>query len=270
MEATGMSYGKYTLGERKTADPNTARKMREVAGFAFTVDPDGDGVIAQSPDVRCRIRTFGDIWALREIFLDGQYRFNHPSDCIVMDIGGNIGLSSLSFAVDPKVRAIYAYEPFTPTYNDLIANLKMNPELASKITPNNYGIAKTNTELEVDYCPTFSSVASISGPLLDTGSRALIRESISLRKASEIVKGVISEHPTLDLIVKLDCEGSEYEIMEELDENELIPSVSAFLIEWHKKGAEPLIARLEKNRFHVLNLGKLGVDCNMLYAARIS
>ena len=60
--------------------------------------------------------------------------------------------------------------------------------------------------------------------------------SIALRNAADIVAPFARRAAAegLDLVVKMDCEGSEFPIFDALQERGLLPSITAMVIEWHK------------------------------------
>jgi hypothetical protein len=58
---------------------------------------------------------------------------------------------------------------------------------------------------------------------------------VSVRDAGEVLGPIIesARERGLDVIVKMDCEGSEYAICESLVRNDLLRHITAFMVEWH-------------------------------------
>jgi hypothetical protein len=75
--------------------------------------------------------------------------------------------------------------------------------------------------------------------------------------------------------MKIDCEGSEYEILDELIASRQLARVGAFLIEWHFRPGKPLPGeladRLADHGFVVHLPGPLPpqADAGMMYACSI-
>jgi FkbM family methyltransferase len=56
-------------------------------------------------------------------------------EAIILDVGANIGVMSLSFAQQARAGHVYAFEPTAYAYQKLLRNLSLNPALAERITP---------------------------------------------------------------------------------------------------------------------------------------
>jgi len=68
------------------------------------------------------------------------------------------------------------------------------------------------------------------------------------------------------IILKIDCEGSEYEILERLNDTGLLPRFDVIMIEWHIKGTAPLRKILHDNNFDILSMGEHNMNIGMMYA----
>ena len=64
-----------------------------------------------------------------------------PQKPVILDIGANIGLFSLSYASIFKDAEIHCFEPVPFIYKYLKRNLKINPNLSRKIQAYNYGMS---------------------------------------------------------------------------------------------------------------------------------
>ncbi len=60
---------------------------------------------------------------------------------------------------------------------------------------------------------------------------------------------IIDQHPGIPIVVKIDCEGSEYEIMERLTNSSMIEKVTLFIIEWHNGLVKDLVASFASSPF---------------------
>jgi len=63
------------------------------------------------------IESTEDIFILSEVFIDKDYNFLSNEELILIDIGLNIGISSVFFSTKSNVKHIYSYEPVPYTYN---------------------------------------------------------------------------------------------------------------------------------------------------------
>jgi FkbM family methyltransferase len=70
----------------------------------------------------------------QEHVTDARY-FSLPADGVVLDVGANFGLMSLSFAQLAPQGKVYAFEPTGYAFAKLMRNLSLNPKLAARITP---------------------------------------------------------------------------------------------------------------------------------------
>ena len=100
----------------------------------------------------------------------------------------------------------------------------------------------------------------LSASVFVFGSKTLERRKNLQNSDNEIIDEKI--------IVKIDCEGSEYEILERLNDTGLLPRYDVIIIEWHYKGDALLRKILNDNNFKVLVREKHvpDSDSGMLYA----
>ena len=77
------------------------------------------------------------------LFLFGHYQkhvthnnlFGLPKNCVVLDVGANFGVTSLSLVSRYPSAIIYAFEPTDYAFEKLNINLDLNPEARSRIKP---------------------------------------------------------------------------------------------------------------------------------------
>ena len=265
---TGQKFGVYTSAERRSPDPNYSRDLRIEAGIETFYNNDEKSLFVRAGSSTFRLCGQILLYTLGEVFKDAIYCFRPTRDCVVIDIGANVGVSSLFFAEMDYVKRVIGYEPFTPTYEEMLKNIALNPETGHKITAVNEGLGKDDATLTVDFCPTHTTVSSVNGPIVNTGNRPLVKESIKIKAAADVIRNVIEQNPSLDLVLKVDCEGSEYEIIDALQAAGLLAKVSIILMEWHVRGAKPLADVLEQAGFACLMPGIQTEKAGMIYAFR--
>ncbi len=190
-----------------------------------------------------------------EVLEHRVYNVITNADACVIDIGMNVGLTSLSFARKPYVREVHAYEPFASTFSRARRNLAANPAIREKIAIHNVGLSDHGGD-ETVYVPATR----------DSGSRATISVAggepitLRLRDAGAELAPIIARARSRarQIIVKMDCEGSEFAIFDSLRRVDLLRRIDVFLVEWHAmfagKTAEDLIAPLVAAGFTVIDL----------------
>ena len=170
------------------------------------------------------------------VFFKHEYSMLPVKDKIVIDIGANIGDSSISFAMRGAKKVI-ALEPFKKNHSFAEKNVEIN-NLSNKITVVLAGCSAKKGHIVLD--PNFkSNVASV---LQDSGSgvKVPLMSLNQIIEQYEIPKGSI---------LKLDCEGCEYDSILSAS-NETLEKFDRILIEYHH-GYKDLLRRLEKCNFTV-------------------
>ena len=109
----------------------------------------GKRIVARYNEIRIYIDSSEDINIFFEIFFTNEYTFISPSDCMVIDIGMNVGIASLAFAENAMVKEVHGFEPFLAPFLRAKQNFDLNPELSRKIKANNYGLSNKNEKLIV-------------------------------------------------------------------------------------------------------------------------
>jgi FkbM family methyltransferase len=229
-----------------------------------------NAVVVTIDGVSFHARSFDDIRFVDEIFFRSTYNFLLGQDCCVIDIGMNLGLVAMTFASKENVKEVYSFEPFPRTYQRACGNLALNPEIASKITAHNFGLADTDGEVTV-----LISDHGDSGCLSIRGSDRGTPERISVRNAATVLRPIIDAARSKGqaIIAKVDCEGSEFPIFDTFEKNGFFADISAFMVEWHRvfegKTQHTLFAPLLRSGFIVFDQsGRTGNG--FFYAVRTS
>ena len=202
------------------------------------------------------INTAEEIFILNEIWNNGCYSFliNSNKPIVLFDVGMNVGFASLFFSSIQAIQHIYAFEPFLPTYQNAIHNINLNAEAIAKITPINVGLSNRDQILEVDYSNEHRGRIGIWGTdLVYEKINQIQKERLELRDFSKTIKPLLEKHTGFDVVLKIDCEGSEYEILESLDIS-LLSNTKCIMIEWHNNGPKVLSDKLNKAGFSLLSL----------------
>jgi FkbM family methyltransferase len=178
---------------------------------------------------------------------------------VILDIGSNIGASILFFREQFPAARIYGFEPHPETFRVLQKNVESLPS----VQVFNYGLGAADATVSfpfdgADFSRFLSKdkTADWSGPLSPT--------SCEVKYAGDVVKNL--GLTKVDLI-KIDCEGSEYDVLTALPPD-LLRDCKWIVGEMHDESAFPLLALLAPHfdldlkkrmfapffRFHACNL----------------
>lgn len=208
---------------------------------------------------------------LYEIFAQQVYVFDFENPSIVIDIGANVGVSALYFAQQPAVKKVFSFEPFPETAAAAHENIDLNPALKSKIHLENFGLSDQEQTLTIDYSFKASQLASIKkGKQIQTNSPDLKPTAILIKKTSEVLIPIFNESEVEKKVLKIDTEGSEYEIIENLNKSDLLKKIDYIMLEWHGEEYRTLVDTLNNNHFEVTvvdqDYSKLFGYTGMIYA----
>lgn len=160
----------------------------------------------------------------------------------ILDIGAHIGAFSVyAHALNPTVK-IFAFEPEERNYQLLKRNLKANN--ATNVMPKNIAIAAQEGQ------KTLHISEDSHNHSLDANAKNII----SSKKVQAASLDKIVEKLTKVDLVKMDCEGAEFEIMPSLSQQSFA-KIDAFTIEYHEyslgNNPKDLKQILERNKFKV-------------------
>jgi FkbM family methyltransferase len=177
-----------------------------------------------------------DAFILKEIFNDICYGLSLPdqNSYILVDIGMNIGLASAYFSTLPQIEKIYGFEPFGPTFKQLMINLERN-KLLDKCVPRNLALGDKSGHTTWHYSPGFKGSSGMH-PLIGFKKEQTPEPEqlpIEIADVAAEMEAILNRHPHKKIIVKMDCEGGEYKIIERLSETGQLERISIFMIEWH-------------------------------------
>ena len=163
-----------------------------------------------------------------------------PDNSIIVDIGANIGVYSVYSSLQGKNNLVYAYEPIKETFDHLAENIKIN-DCQDKIIPFNYGIASKKEKRKMYL------VDSVNNTIIESNSDLPSVEVETITLEDIFVDNSLDK---IDLL-KLDCEGAEYEIFYNLPD-QYFPKIKEIRMEFHglEKGKE-LRAFLETKGFKI-------------------
>ena len=192
---------------------------------------------------------------LTEIFIAQEYNFICNAECAVIDIGANIGIASVFFSQKEFVKKIYCFEPIEDTFKIARENFRSNQ--IDKIQGLfNYGLGGSNRIEKFLFNKNLKGNSGIRGLLSPSYNRSNIESEIrevDIKKASDVLKPIFIENPDLRIVVKMDCEGAEYEIIEDLAKEDILKEIDLIIIEWHDLGSAVLEEYLVNNNFTIFS-----------------
>ncbi|MBC7947017.1 MAG: FkbM family methyltransferase [Chitinophagaceae bacterium] len=253
-------YGKKLL--------STLLKTRDVK----ILDQKAGKLGLQLGQIKCEITSLEELYILNEIFIDGCYNFSVPSNkIIVVDIGMNVGFASLFFAQFDSVKTIHSFEPFAPTFDQALNNFALNDQhIKAKITPHNFGLAADNKEEEWDYDYLRKGDTGLRNSFDTEASKFNItskgKVKVVLKDATAVLDDILANRTTETLVIKIDCEGAEYEILEKLAARGWLSRIDVLMIEWHLKGPESISKLLLQYGFGILSQFPHNKVAGMIYA----
>jgi len=162
---------------------------------------------------------------INEIRQQDQYGLSRMGkfqpDDIVIDIGGHIGIFAIECAINGA--KVLAFEPEPENYQIFLENIKVN-NLEDRITVYNKAISgKEGTSyLYIDD--------------VNPGSHSLVKEYVdhpgdNKIEVNTVILNSITEKFKWIKIIKLDCEGAEYDILENSD----LSKVGGIVAELHNR-----------------------------------
>lgn len=159
------------------------------------------------------------------IFCDENYAFLDVNGKYVIDVGCNIGDSAIYFALN-GAKKVLGYEPYPRVYELAVENVRKMGS-SDVISVINAGIGSENSHMQIA-----DLIETIAIPISTVQSGTEI-PIISLND-------VISQIPSSDIMLKMDCEGCEYDALPKL-EPENFRKLKKIVMEYHH-GPERLVS----------------------------
>lgn len=143
-----------------------------------------------------------------------------------------------------EIIKIYGYEPFPETFAQAENNLKLNPKLAEKISIFNIGLGGKNEVKEFHYSRELPGSMSTA---VDKFPQNAETAKVQMRNAGEVLQPIFEANE--NIMLKMDCEGGEYEIIETLIAGGLLQKIKVIIMEWHFRKPDLLVQLLNANGF---------------------
>ena len=161
----------------------------------------------------------------REIFVRQYYHFvAQTASPTILDCGANVGMASIYFKwLYPKSK-VQAFEPDPMTFNMLQRNLRVN-----RLDVKTHNCALWNENGELDFHVDASHPGSV---LMSAASPMYLEKAdvvkVPARKLSDFINGPVD-------FLKLDVEGAEHRVLDDLVQTGTIKQVRQMVVEYHHR-----------------------------------
>lgn len=208
-----------------------------------------------------------------------DYYINNGRKDIVFDVGMNVGDTALYFLNSERVKKVFAYEPFKETYLMARNNLREYIENADRLEIMQYGISNTTCKRIINFNRDMSCGQSTIADIREkasglyqslgiTHSEQDREEQIEVKDAAEEFLPIIRRHSDCNIVLKMNCEGEEYGIIEKLSKEKVLQYITFIMLEWHYKGKKSILSILKKEGFSFWCCDK-NEDMGFVYAINL-
>lgn len=231
---SSLTLPQTDTGEAILSAYRILENLSRTTDCTFRWNAEGGHLDIASGQALYAVDCFEEAFIVGELYLAGDYDFRAMGQCVVLDIGANVGFSSIFMAyADPGIQ-IEAYEPLAKNYARALRNFAANPAVKGRINIHNFGLFSTDADKEISTEQSRPGRSSIVIDRKPDGPENVRVETIAVRRASAIVESVVDKYPFRKLVVKMDCEGSEYEILGELAASGQLKKIDFMVMEWHR------------------------------------
>lgn len=206
----------------------------------------GNGLLKLKDGTKFRLRNLMDLWIVKESYLDEDYLVNGfeiPKEAVIVDIGAFIGDYSVWAAKQSSRSIIFAIEPSQENYRFLQTNIQLNK--LNNIRPFHLAIHSHKNEVLLTTTKGNLGQSHISRDDNDRNEKV---QAMSLENFFNV------NRITSCQILKLDCEGSEYDILRNSDPGFLNNHIEKIVMEFHETKQnthQDLVDYLEKAGYKV-------------------
>lgn len=226
--------------------PRTAREIRNPSMMLrdYLGWVRDDYVVEMRDGVRVQVRHgTTDKGVVKEVFLLDHYKFALPHlkpGSVVVDVGAQIGVFSVYVSCrGPKGLKIHSFEPMGANYALLKQNLGLNR--LDNVTAHNAAVTAESGKFKLYLSDE------------NTGMHSLYGESENFEEVEGHGFNDLYDSLKIDRcdVLKLDCEGAEYDILR-VAKPEVLERTGAIIMEYHDEKRLPeLVKRLEDAKFSV-------------------
>ncbi len=171
---------------------------------------------------------YGSIY---EVFEEEEYKFLNVKDKNVLDIGAFVGDSPIYFILK-GAKKVYAIEPHPDAYNEMIENIKLN-NIEDKIVPINMGISYEKDYITIDV----KDITRVAFSIFKSNNN-----NTGIKIPAGKLSDIIEKYNIDAQILKMDCEGCEYDII--LKDYDTIKEFDEIEFEYHAYNTKISVSKL--------------------------
>ena len=210
--------------------------------------------------------------AINEVpYIDSNIKYN------VIDIGANRGYTVLHWAKQSWCNKVFAFECVPDTFDILSNNVNLNENIKNKVELYPFGLSDKDSDFDIYTIKNFDISATSNLELLKKTWPDKVNDIVSVKclvkKSSDVVKNILNKNPNESYILKVDVEGSEYDIFKDLTTNspEVFDKIETLFLETHL-GWEEIDKYIKSlNKGYILDsLYVNGIDIHMLVYTRLT
>ena len=198
------------------------------------------------------------VWELTETFINEAYGYFNLKNKIVVDIGAFIGDTAAYFA-SKGAKKILSFEPSPPIFEIAKENIKTN-KLDDRVEIRNYAVTEREGEIQLSFYNSQPGSSSI-----------IFKDYHSLQSTNYQVRTItlnqiMKEANYIDLL-KIDCEGAEYQILLRASQEGNLKNISNIIMEIHGPPRQ-ILEILKMNQFKIVKLVNKASGCHFLVATK--
>ncbi len=201
--------------------------------------PNGVTFRLSRPGIFWQIGVLNEVWERDDYELEGR----DLTGKIVVDIGGYIGDSALRFAA--LGATVHVFEPFRAALEAMQRNIAMSGTIGNQIQVHHVAVSTADARVAIHYDASKGSLARV-----DAEGRGPDQDIITTIDAGPYLSdaGI-----TRCDILKMDCEGGEYDLIEKGDLLDILRPTE-ILLEYHR-GSDALEADLGRRGYSLRKRG---------------
>ena len=170
-----------------------------------------------------------EAWSVKETLIDRFYTrlgTEIQSDWVVVDVGAAIGEFTIEAALQLTEGVVHAFEPNPGSINILRQNIRVNN--LGCVQNYNLGVWKEEGEIPLHFLNN-EPLQAVSGKDQSPSLQAFTETTIPVITLEQVLNEKVGDH--IDLL-KLDCEGAEYEILLNQDPK-IFEKIDRIVMEYH-------------------------------------
>lgn len=163
------------------------------------------------------------LFQFTEIFIKQEYITRVTGAKLIIDAGANIGMATVYFAYYYPDAKITSIEPDTDAFTILKRNMEMN-HLCERVHLVNVALGENNNE----------HVKLYHNGLPGRTTMSILPERAKLNEHTEVLMQTLSSYVASKVdILKMDIEGAEHEVLNEMEKSNRLKHIQVIVMEYH-------------------------------------